>query len=179
MESKKIKMKETSLEHMVEENNPGIELITKGKYEEAIEYFRKRMPSKNHLEYYGLATALFKGKTFRLTQKEIEEIIELYSASSILNPEFADSYLMRGMAYEQFASILTGEYKKNPYENSEQKVDEIKKMLFEAKKLIQRSLELNPEFKDTVNSELKAYDRRIEGLDNLKRYYDENQHSFN
>jgi tetratricopeptide (TPR) repeat protein len=95
-------MLERKIEGM-ESEMVGISLLMDNMYDEAISYFRE-LPEQNFLSLYGLATALFRKKTFRLNREEVDEILLLYSQSIALNPDFADAFLMSGMAFEALAS---------------------------------------------------------------------------
>lgn len=162
------------LEKMVKiDDDNGIKLIEEGKYEEAQNFFKSRLHLNNHLVYYGLATAIFKENRSNMTKEETNKVIKLYQESIELNPDFADTHLMLGMAYEQIVSILINDYKKSPYSNSDQKVGEIKIILDLAKKSIKRAVELNPNFHDISQSELNSFERKLIGIDNLKQNYNE------
>lgn len=154
------------------DNREGIKLIENGEYDKAMGFFKSRLDSDDPTVYYGLATAIFKKSSSSLKKEETKKVIELYERS-IENSEFGDAYLMLGMAYEKMASILINEYKKDPYIDSDNKVKEIKDFLLLAKIVIEKSVEFNPFFKDIAQSELSSYRKRLNNIDNLKKYYDE------
>lgn len=158
-----------------ESSNPGMRLLLEGKLDEAEEYFSVLAEQNNYLGYYGLATARFKRCELNPGREETEEIIELCKKSMAIKPDFADSYFMCGLVYEQMASLLTREYKRAPLKDGDKKVEEIKEVLKLAKDMIEKAVELNPAFKKNAESELNSYQRRLEGIDNLRRFYTNNR----
>lgn len=170
----KFKMLESYMNGM-EENNKGIKHLLEGKLDEAENYFRSRIENGTYRDYYGLATAIFKRDVKRLSKEETEEIIRLYEKSIEERPDFADAYLMCGMAYEKLSSIFLHEYKKNPLENGDKKIENIKWLLNRARELITKSIEINPSFTEAAISELEGYDRRIKNIDRLKEYFEKDR----
>ena len=157
----------------------GIRLLENGEHDRAEAYFQQRLDRDNPLVYYGLATARFKRDQISLTRDQTLELIDLYKKSMSKKPDFADSYLMCAMAYEQLASVLTREYKREPYDNQDKKIADIKSTLEEEKNLMDEAVRLNPGFQEIAESEIKAYENRINSLDYLKEYYNASRHLFN
>lgn len=160
------------LESLLDTMGDGIKLLEQGKYSEAINFFSGKVENKDdYISPYGLATAMFKMEQEGLTKERTEEIIKLYGISIQRKKDFADAYFMKGMAYEQLASIFTREFKKDPYHNQDEKIKDIKNALTIAKKQIKKAVELNPKFKEHAESELRAYKDRLEGIENLRALF--------
>jgi tetratricopeptide (TPR) repeat protein len=164
-------MLEDQILFMHESDDPGMRLLLEGRSEEAEEYFSGLAQQDSYLGYYGLATARFKRDSLDPDRKRTEEIIQLYKKSITLKSDFADPYFMCGLAYEQMASLLTQEYKKDPLKGGDKKVEKIKEALMLAKEMIEKAVELNPSFRRDAQSELSSYEVRLEGLDRLKRHF--------
>ena len=177
--NKSLKMLERWVESMEDEYAEGIELLARGKNNAALHFFEKRMDNNHYLVHYGLATAKFKEKRDALTEPETRDIIAHYEVAMKQKPVFADAFLMCGMAYEQLAGVLMRAFKQHPYKNMDKQVTGIKAVLRKAKKLIEKAVELNPDFSDVATSELRVYKTRMRGIDNLKAHYMEIKHHQN
>ncbi|MFC1696798.1 hypothetical protein ACFL1H_00545 [Nanoarchaeota archaeon] len=164
-------MKQTMFNNMESVYFKGIHMIENQDYDKALTFFENIMDDDHHLIYYGYATALFKKKNVGLSEEETRSIIDHYDKAIGKKKNFADAYLFQGMALEQLASLLTREYKKNPYIDTKKKTELIKGTLLEAKLKIEKAIELNPLFKEIAISEIDRYNQRIEGIDNLVKYY--------
>jgi tetratricopeptide (TPR) repeat protein len=157
----------------------GILNIEHGNYDTAENYFKERLSQDNHLVYYGLATARFYRDPVSMTKAQTQDIIDLYEKSISKKPDFADSYLMCAMAYEQLASVLTREYKREPYNSTDKRIQGIKSALDKALERIREAIRLNPGFEDIAKPEIVAFSKRIESLDQLREYYDTHRNLFN
>ena len=125
----------------------GFELLERHCYDKAKLYFQERLDA-DYLAYYGFATALFrKGVDIKIMGiSEIDEVIRLYQKSLMLNPQFADSYLMLGMVYEKKSGMVKGRTPKD-------KVT-IKKLIESSKKHLLKAKELNQGFSELVDKEI-------------------------
>lgn len=167
-------MLENYLNYMEESEDKGIKMLLGGKLDEAEKYFSGLVKKDNYLGYYGIATIRFKGDNMNPNQEKTGEIVDFYKRAISLNPNFADAYFMCGLAYEQLASVLVSEYKKDPLKESDKKVKKIKQVLRLAKEMIENAVKLKPSFKKAAESELSSYKTRLNGMDSLRKFFTQN-----
>ncbi|MFA7158575.1 MAG: hypothetical protein WC299_04670 [Kiritimatiellia bacterium] len=161
------------------EDIEGVRLLQTKRYQDAISFFQKRLDAVDSFAHYGLATALFLLKHSSMNVNETKDVICHYNKAIDSNPELADAYFMCGLAYEQLASALIREYKKEPYANAKQRIDEMKIVLTLGKQMLERSVILNSNFGAQAESELKSFAQRIKGVEALRKYYQAQKASFN
>ena len=150
-------------------------LIERRRFDEAIAFFRSRLDAGEHLAPYGLATAIFRKKSITLDVEECWEVIELYEKSIALKPDFPDAFLMCGLAYEKLASALTGQMKKAPLEDTDRKAAAIKEAVRKAMEYLRRSVQINPGFEKAAMSGFERFERRMQGIENLRVSYNEDR----
>ncbi|MBI4155030.1 hypothetical protein HY498_03020 [Candidatus Woesearchaeota archaeon] len=163
---------------MKDEFNEGILLLKNERNQEALKYFNSKLATDDPLVYYGIATAKFKIKQHTLTIEELYEIIVLYKKALEKDQKFADAYLMCGLTYGQLASTLTIAYKRDPLNKGDSQINNIKNILQQSKWFIEKAIEINPDFAKNCEHILNKFERRFEGIDSLKKFY-ENRSQFN
>jgi tetratricopeptide (TPR) repeat protein len=137
----------------------GFKLLERKRFEEAIAYFTEHLDADSQA-HYGLATAKFRKLKETALQDEgaTQKIISLYERSIELDPDFADSYLMLGMAYETKTNYLLKEKR-------ETREGEIRESIQNSQTALERAKELNLNFKKIVDAELKQIERQKKFLE--------------
>lgn len=134
----------------------GFKLLKKNQFEKSKEYFSSHLEDDNYIVYYGLATANFKEKPGEISKEETNRIIDLYLKSIEKKEDFADGYFMLGMAYQRLTSIKVTEFQEKS--SKDLTIENIQATLTKAQESFEKAIELDPDFKETLQSEIMKYD---------------------